>query len=189
MAVLQWYGGKWGRILLVKMIFWIRIFRSKNTVFVPFAVRDFDSKVLVFLFLNTVKWFRQEINAYHGGLLQNERRDLKHISNLQNEKSRFWSVFQVYKIKKSFLKHILNLQNETTRMFTKITKQHVFEAFFKFAEWKSCFLSDFQVYTMKKRFWSVSMFTKWKKKTFLKHVSSLQNEKTRFWSVFQIYKM
>ena len=99
------------------------IFRSKNIVFVPFAVRHFDSKVLVFLFLNTVKWFRQEINAYHGDLLQNERRDLKHFSNLHNEKSRFWSVFQVYKIKKSFLKHISSLQKETTRVFTKLNNE------------------------------------------------------------------
>ena len=40
---------------------------------------DFDSKVLVFRFLNTVKWFRKEINAY-GDLLQNERHVLKHVS-------------------------------------------------------------------------------------------------------------
>ena len=55
-------------------------------------------KVLVFLFLNTVKWFEQKINAY-GDLLQNERHVLKHVSSLQNEKSRFSSVFQVYKMK------------------------------------------------------------------------------------------
>ena len=36
------------------MTFCVYIFRSKNIVFVPLAVRDFDSKVLVFLFLNTV---------------------------------------------------------------------------------------------------------------------------------------
>ena len=50
------------------MTFSVCIFRSKNIVFVPFNVRDFDSKVLVFRFLNTVKSFRKEINAY-GDLL------------------------------------------------------------------------------------------------------------------------
>ena len=41
----------------------------------------------------------QEINVYVD-LLQNERHVLKHVSNLQNEKSTFLMRFQVYKIKK-----------------------------------------------------------------------------------------
>ena len=69
-----------------KISFWFRLLYEILTQSVSFS------------FLNTVKWFRQEIYAY-GDLLQNERHVLKHVSSLHNEKSRFLSVFQVYKMK------------------------------------------------------------------------------------------
>ena len=52
----------------------------ENSIFVPFAVQNFDSIVLVFRFLNIVKCFRKEINAYSESL-QNERHVLKQVSS------------------------------------------------------------------------------------------------------------
>ena len=82
---------------------------------------------------------------------------------LQNERH-FWRMFQVYKMKK------------------------IFEAFFKFAQWKICFWS--RIYKMKKLVFEACFnFTKCKN-TLLKRFSTLQNEKhINFWNVFQVYKM
>ena len=48
---------------------------------------------------------------------------------LQNENSRFWSVFQLYKISKNFLKHIWSLQSETTRRVYKNNEEKVFDSY------------------------------------------------------------
>ena len=169
------------------MTFCVCIFRSKNIVFVSFVVRDFDSKVLLFLFLNTEKWFRQEINAY-GDLLQNERHVLKHVSNLQNEKSRFWSVFQLYKISKKFLKHISSLQSETTRRVYKNNEEKRFWSVFQVCMMKKSFLKRFHVYTMKKtRFWSIFKFTTLKN-MFLKCFQVYNMKISMFLKPFQVYK-
>ena len=117
---------------------------QKNSAQIP------PSGLLVFVFLNTVNWSRWEINAY-GDLLQ---------------------------IKKSFLKHISSLQNETTRVY-KINKATRFWSVFQVCRMKKLFLKRFQVYTMKTRFWNVSVFTKWRKTRFWS-VSSLQNKKHIF---------
>ena len=66
------------------MTFCVCIFQSKNIVYVPSAVRDFDSKVLVFLLRNIVKWFGLEIN------------DMVIFYKMRGT---FWSMFQVYKLK------------------------------------------------------------------------------------------
>ena len=105
---------------------------------------------------------------------------LKNFSTLQNEKTHFWGVFHLYKMRKQ-----------------------VFEAFFIFTKWKNTFSKHFHLYKMKKHvFEAIFIFTKWKSKflkrfsssqnenTFSNHCSSLQNEKyTVFWSVFNLYKM
>ena len=172
----------------MNITFCVCIFRSKNIVFVPFAVRDFDSKVLVFLFLNTVNWFRQEINAY-GDLLQNERHVLKHVSNLQNETTRFWSVFQVYKIKNTFLKRLSSLKNKkhVFEAFSSLQnkKKHVFEAFSSLQHENHFFEAFFTLKNEKARFWSVFKFTKWKN-TFLKRFHICKMKKYVFKRFFYV---
>ena len=153
-----------GKFYKRKKTFCVCFCWSKNIVLVPFAVRDVDSKALVFLFLNTVNWFWQKINAY-GDLLQNKRHVWKHIPNLQNEKHVFEACFKFTKWKK-FLKDISSLQN----------KKHVFKRFL-FSCWKN-----------QKHIFEVFSSLQHEKHTFLKRLSSLQNENTRFWSLFQYKK-
>ena len=64
---------------------------------------------------------------------------LKRLLFLQNEETRFWSVYV-----------LSNLQNEETRFWSLRMKKHVFQAFFKFTSEETRFWSVFQVYNMKK---------------------------------------
>ena len=121
-----WKRQKWVKNgCFVEIRWWVReTFVGENDVlrlylsikkyrFCSVCCTRFWLKSVSFLFLNNVKWFRQEINAY-GDLLQNERHVLKHVSSLQNEKK--------------FLKHISSLQNETRRVY-KNNRKHFFERF------------------------------------------------------------
>ena len=141
----------------------LRLYLStKNMFFVLFVVRYFGSKEFVFLFLNSVKWFKQEIYAY-GDLLQNERHVLKHVSNSQNEKKKIENFpclenkkqnnlfkscfFLMFKNQKHVFEAFLSLQHEKHTFLKRFSslkyKNHVFETFFKFTKWKHTFLKRF----------------------------------------------
>ena len=120
MAVLKWYCGECRKVLQVKMTFFVCIFRSKNIIFVPSAVRDCVSKVLVFLFhiykMKKHKLLRrfsslQNENTFlkRFSILKHGNRPFEALSYLKNAKTRFWSVFFIFKKwKSSFLNCFLS---------------------------------------------------------------------------------
>ena len=128
-------------------------------------------------------------------------RFLKSFSCLGNEKSRFWSVFHIYKIKFTlflaffmftkmkitFLKRFSCLQNEKTRFWSTF---HVYKM-------EIMVLKRFHVYKMKKHdSEAFSSFKKWR--TYFRNIFQNGNtlwgvfyvykikKKTHFWSVFQV---
>ena len=145
MAVLKWYCGECRKVLQVKMTFFVCIFRSKNIIFVPSAVRDCVSKVLVFLFhiykmkthklLKRFQVYKRKVRFWNIFQFTTWK---KHVSdtffNFKTRKPPFWSSFIFKKCKITFLKRFLHIYK---------MKKLLFELFFKFTTWKQPFWSIF----------------------------------------------
>ena len=214
MAVLKWYCGECRKVLQVKMTFFVCIFRSKNIIFVPSAVRDCVSKVLVFLFhiykmkthklLKRFQVYKRKVRFWNIFQFTTWK---KHVSDtffnfktrkppfwssfiLKNAKTRFWSVFFIFtKWKSSFLNCFSSLPhgNNLFEAFSVFKNEKTrFGSVFKFTKWKNTFLKHFSS-TWKPPFWIVFQFSKIKKHVF-QALLSLRNEKTRFPSVFKLTK-
>ena len=117
----------------------------------------------------------------------------------------FWSVFDLYKMKKHAFETFPCLQNENTllkrfsflqnekkialkRMSSLQNEDTYFRNVFMFTKWKTHFWGVLMFIKYRICLWSVFHVYKMKLSVF-EAISYFRNEKTRFWSVFHVYEM
>ena len=110
---------------------------------------------------------------------------LKSFSSLQNEKTCFWSVFQVDKKNKHVLEAFVKVyKNEKTRYGSVFQvykmQKHVLKRLSKFTKWKTWFWSVSQVHKMIKHVFEAFSSSQNKKGIFFERFSKITEWKNTF---------